>query len=165
MAATEEETDSMKGSNRFTQRLNTIRQRSNSFWKQCSIKYSRFLLNYPRIILALSLLITIGLTGYFLTFMRIRSFDQNDFLMSNGESMINARRLRELFGDDTQLRVHQQLNLYPGLDIIIKRKVHTDILHRNQTNMLDDLIIEEVSNAHIGHQRTIDKKKQQRTYL
>jgi hypothetical protein len=71
--------------------------------------------------------------------MQVRPFDQNDFLIPNGQAIKNAFRITQLFGNDTELRMHQQLNLYPGLDIIIKRKFNS-----NETNMLTNEIIDEV---------------------
>jgi len=130
---------SMKRTNPFQMRINTIRQQSNSKWKQFSNIYSKFLIRFSWSILAVTSFITIGLTIYFLLFMQIRSFDQNDFLISNSQAMKNAFHIRQIFGNDTELRMHQQLNLYPGLDIIIKRKLNT-----NETNMLSDEILEEV---------------------
>ena len=76
--------------------------------------------------------------------MEVRPFDQNDFFMPNGLTLTNARRIKTLFGNDTELRMHQQLNLYPGLDIIIKRKVNNNDRSDNQTNMLDNQTVEEV---------------------
>ncbi len=129
----------MKQTNQIQMRINTIREKSNSKWKQFSIIYSKFLIRFPWSILAFSSLICVVLTGCFLLLMRTRSFDQNDFLMYNGLAMKNAFRIKEIFGNDTDLRMHQQLNLYPGLDIIFKRKLNT-----NQTNMLNNDIIQEV---------------------
>jgi hypothetical protein len=130
---------SMKQTNPFQMRINTIRQQSNSKWKQFSNIYSKFLIRFSWSILAVTSFITIGLTIYFLLFMQIRSFDQNDFLVSNSRAMKNAFHIRQIFGNDTELRMHQQLNLYPGLDIIIKRKLNT-----NETNMLSNETLEEV---------------------
>jgi hypothetical protein len=130
---------SMKQTNPFQMRIDTIRQKTNSKWKQFSIIYSKFLIRFPWSILAISSFISIGLTVCCLLLMHTRPFDQNDFLMSNGPALKNAFHIKEIFGNDTELRVHQQLKLYPGLDIIIKRKSNT-----NQTNMLDNDVIREV---------------------
>jgi hypothetical protein len=138
------DSSSVKQTNRFQMRINSMRQRTESIRKQFSTIYSTFLIRFSWPILAISSFITIGLTMCFLLFMQIRPFDQNDFLMPNGEAMKNAFRLREIFGSDTELRVHQQLNLYPALDIIIKRKLNTTERNNNQTNMLDERIIQEV---------------------
>ncbi|CAF5127755.1 unnamed protein product, partial [Rotaria sp. Silwood1] len=75
--------------------------------------------------------------------MQIRSFDQNDFIMGKSSTMQNAARLRKIFGNDTELRIHQQLNIYPALDIIIKRKLNTTARNDNLTNMLNEQILEE----------------------
>jgi len=130
---------STERTNRFQMRINSIQQQSNSKWKQFSNIYSKFLIHFPWSILSVSSFITIGLTIYFLLFMQIRSFDQNDFLITNGQAMKNAFHIKQIFGNDTELRMHQQLNFYPGLDLIIKRKLNT-----NQTNMLIKEIIDEV---------------------
>lgn len=137
MSSIDEETPSMKGKNQLEKRFNTIRQRSNSFWKQTSNVYSRFLWNYFQLILPICFILTIGLTSFGFVFGRFRTFDENDFLLRSSESVVNARRLREIFGDDSTLRVHQQLELYPSLDVIIKRK--------DSSNMLDEKIFNEVS--------------------
>ncbi len=130
---------SAKRTNLLQTRINSIRQQSNSKWKRFADIYSKFLIRFSWSILAVSSFLTIGLTVCFLLFMQIRSFDQNDFLIPNGRAMKNAFHLRKIFGNDTELRMHQQLNLYPGLDIIIKRKIHS-----NQTNMLTNEILDEV---------------------
>ena len=134
----------MKENNRFQMRINSMRQKSNSICQQLSTGYATFLIHYAWAILAFSSLLAVGLTVYFRLFMHIRSFDQDDFRLPNGPSMQNARRLREIFGNDSELRVHQQLNLYSGLDIIMKRKGNPDEIDTNQTNMLNDDIIQEV---------------------
>ena len=139
MVHTEDESLPMKGSNRIE-----LRGKVNAIWKRCSVKYAKFLLRSPWILLAVSSLLTLALTGAFLAFMRVRSFDQTDFLMNDGESLRNARRLRAIFGDDSVLRAHQQLNLYPTLDLIFKRKSGAA---GNQTNMLDEQILDEVRTA------------------
>ena len=134
----------MKPNNRFQMRINAMRQKSNSICQQLSSGYSMFLIRYPWAMLALSSLLAVGLTVYFRLFMQIRSFDQDDFRLPNGPSMQNARRLKEIFGNDSELRVHQQLNLYSGLDVIMKRKFNPNEIDANQTNMLNDDIIQEV---------------------
>lgn len=101
--------------------------------------YSRLLLRFPWLILAVSSILAVGLTICFFLMMQIRPFDQNDFLIPDGPSMTNARYLQQIFGNDTGFRMHQQLTLYPGLDIIIKRKANA-----NETNMLSTEIIDEV---------------------
>ena len=120
-------------------RLNSIRQLSNSKWKKFTNNYSKFLIRFPWSILAVSSIVAVGLTTCFFLMMQIRPFDQNDFLIPDGPSMINAGYLQQIFGNDTEFRMHQQLTLYPGLDIIIKRKANA-----NETNMLSTEIIDEV---------------------
>ncbi|CAF3683305.1 unnamed protein product [Adineta steineri] len=134
----------MKQTNRIQMRMDSIRQKTNLQWKQFANIYSRFLIRFSWSILAISSFITIALTVCFLLFMRIRPFDQNDFLMPNGPAMRNAFQLRRIFGNDTELRMHQQLNLNPGLDIIMKRKINTTEKDSNQTNMLSYEIIDEI---------------------
>ncbi|CAF3412727.1 unnamed protein product [Rotaria sp. Silwood1] len=134
----------MKQTNRFKTRMNCIRQISNSKWKQFSNIYSKFLIRFSWSILSLSLLITVGLTVCFCLLMQIRSFDQNDFIMGKSSTMQNAARLRKIFGNDTELRIHQQLNIYPALDIIIKRKLNNTARNDNLTNMLNERILEEM---------------------
>jgi hypothetical protein len=116
---------STERTNRFQMRINSVQQQSNSKWKQFSNIYSKFLIHFPWSILSVSSFITIGLTIY--------------FLITNGQAMKNAFHIKQIFGNDTELRMHQQLNFYPGLDLIIKRKLNT-----NQTNMLIKEIIDEV---------------------
>lgn len=130
---------STKITNRFQVQMNALRQRSNSKWKQFSNFYAKILIRFPWSILALSSFLTIGLTIVFFLLMKIRSFDQTDFFISNGQAMKNAMTIKNIFGDDTRLRMHQQLHLYPGLDIIIKRKANG-----NQTNMLTPEIVDQV---------------------
>lgn len=130
---------STKRTNHFQMRINSIRQLSNSKWKRFANVYSRFLLRFSWSILLGSALLAIGLTICCFLMMQIRPFDQNDFLILNGPAMTNARYLRQIFGNDTELRMHQQLELYPGLDLIIKRKANA-----NETNMLNTQIIDEI---------------------
>ncbi|CAF3779960.1 unnamed protein product [Rotaria sordida] len=137
---------SMKQTNRIKTRMNSIRQMSNSKWKQFSHIYSKFLIRFSWSIFSISLLITVGLLVCFFLLMEIRAFDQNDFIMQNGLTMKNAIRLRKIFGNDTEFRIHQQLNLYPALDIIIKRKLDINATSDNSTNMLNETIIAEMLN-------------------
>ena len=130
---------STKITNRLQMRMNSLRQHSNSKWKQFSNFYAKILIRFPWSILAVSSFLTIALTIAFCFLMKIRSFDQNDFFIPNSQAMKNALTIRTIFGDDTHLRMHQQLHLYPGLDIIMKRKANA-----NQTNMLTTEIIDEV---------------------
>ncbi|CAF4365486.1 unnamed protein product, partial [Rotaria sp. Silwood2] len=134
---------SVKPANRFKTCMNSIRHLSNSKWKQFSNIYSKFLIRFSWSIFSLSLLITIGLTVCFFLLMQIRSFDQNDFTLRRSLTMKNAARLRKFFGNDTELRIHQQLNIYPGLDIIVKRKLVTNARSDNLTNMLNEQIMDE----------------------
>ena len=55
-----------------------------------------------------------------------------------------SRRIQNIFGNDKDFRVHQQMELYPALDVIIKRKVQRNSYDLNQTNMLNNQIIDEV---------------------
>lgn len=134
----------VKRENRFRIRINSIRQRSNSKWKQFSNFYAKLLIRFSWSILSLALLLSVGLTVCFFMFMNIRTFDQNDFIMTNGRAMKNAFHIQDIFGNDTDLRMHQQLHLYPGLDIIIKRNLNNTPGTDNDTNMLDNEILQEV---------------------
>ncbi len=113
--------------------------------------YSKFLIRFSWLILILSLLLTVGLTIYFLCFMEMRPFDQTYFLVQNGRSLKNIRLIEKVFGNDKNFRVHQQMDLYPALDIIIKRKLTTNHPTLNETNMLNSQIIDEVQqNFHMS---------------
>jgi hypothetical protein len=142
MSAIEQDQMSMEKSSRLQICLNSTQKKSNTFWKQYSKHYAELLLAYSRVILVFSLLFAIILTGCSVGLMHMRTIDQTDFFMTNSESVHSAHRLRNIFGNDTEFRVHQQLNLYPGLDIILKRK--STAQHENDTNMLDERIIDEV---------------------
>ncbi|CAF0960618.1 unnamed protein product [Adineta ricciae] len=152
---------SMKRTNRIRMRMNSLQQRSNGRWKQFANVYAKFLLRFPWSILLVSSLITIGLASCCLFFMEIRPFDQTDFLMPHGLAITNALLIRRIFGSDTELRMHQQLNLYPGLDIIMKRRLNTVEGHPNQTNMLRNEILDEVHrlDRHIRSVRITDENK------
>ncbi|UJR08210.1 hypothetical protein I4U23_012483 [Adineta vaga] len=117
-----------------------IQERSNHFWDS----YSRFLIRFSWIILFLSVFVTVGLTICFLYFMQIRQFDQTAFIVQNGKAQKNAHKVQELFGNDKDYRVHQQMDLYPALDIIIKRKLSNNSHHINETNMLNNQVIDEI---------------------
>lgn len=136
----------VKQNNRVQLRIRAIRNCSNLIWKRYANIYSKLLIRFPWIILTLGLLVTIGLSICCFVLAEIQSFDQNSFVLSKGVTMKNARRIKEIFGNDTESRMHQQLNLYPGLDIIIKRKVDSNETNFNATNMLDEQVIEEVIN-------------------
>lgn len=71
--------------------------------------------------------------------MRLSTFDQQDFFLPNGPALENARRIVKLFGNEKYYRVHQQMDLYPALDVIIRRKSST-----NDTNMLNSEVLDEV---------------------
>ena len=88
------------------------------------------------------------LTVYFFCFMRVRSFDQGDFFLSNSQALRNAQRIRTIFGNDMNQRVHQQVDLYPALDVIIRRKVPAGSDQLNETNMLHHETIHEVDVEH-----------------
>ena len=66
----------MKGTNRLQMGISSIREKSNSKWKQFASIYSKFLIRFPWPILALSSFISVGLTVCILLFMQIRPFDQ-----------------------------------------------------------------------------------------
>ena len=129
---------------RFQMYMNAIQKNSKSKWKQFSYIYSKILIRLPWSILSFSLFITIGLSVCFFLLKKISLFNESAFIMHNSPAMKNAFRIRQIFGNDVELRIHQQLNLYPGLDIIIKRKLNTTERSYNQTNMLNDQIIQEV---------------------
>jgi len=129
-----------KDNNRFDMSIKSIQEKTNQFWDY----YSKFLIRFHWLILILSLLLTVSLTIYFICFMQIRKFDQTDFLVQNGKALKNIQRIEKLFGSDKGLRVHQQMDLYPALDIIIKRKLSTNQENINETNMLNEKIIDEV---------------------
>jgi hypothetical protein len=129
-----------KDNNRFDMSIKSIQQKTNQFWDY----YSKFLIRFAWLILIISLLLTVSLTIYFLCFMQIRKFDQTDFLVQNGQALKNIRQIEKVFGSDKGLRVHQQMELYPALDIIIKRKLSTNQGNINETNMLNNDIIDEV---------------------
>ena len=124
--------------------INSIEEKSNSIWNRYSNIYSNILIRFPWTILIISLFLTIGLTICFLFFMQIRPFDQTDFLLHNGQALKNAQRIKQVFGKDVDLRVHQQMDLYPALDVIIKRKLKINKENISETNMLDNQIIDEV---------------------
>jgi hypothetical protein len=119
--------------------MKTIEEKTNQFWNS----YSKFLIRFSWLILIFSLLFTVGLTSYFLCFMQIRHFDQTDFLVQNGQAAKNIQRIEKIFGNDKEFRVHQQMDLYPALDVIIKRKISTNPTI-NETNMLNIPVIDEV---------------------
>lgn len=120
--------------------IKSIQQKTNQFWDY----YSKFLIRFSWLILFLSLLLTVGLTICFLCFMQIRKFDQTDFIVQNGQALKNIQLIEKVYGSDKGLRVHQQMDLYPALDIIIKRKLSTNHGTINETNMLNNQIIDEV---------------------
>ena len=119
---------------------NRIQERSDQFWNG----YSKILIRFTVWILSASLVVTVGLTVCFFYFVQIRQFDQTDFIVRNGNAQKNAQRINEIFGNDKDFRAHQQMDLYPALDIIIKRKVSNNSTDMNETNMLNKDIIEEV---------------------
>ncbi len=129
--------------------MSTITQDNNRFQMGYKINqlwdlYSKFLIKFAWLILILSLLLTTGLSICFISLMQIRQFDQTDFLVSNGRALKNIRRIENIFGDDKGFRVHQQMELYPALDVIIKRKLINHHHDLNATNMLNNQIIDEV---------------------
>ena len=128
-----------RDNNRLQAKIIEIQKRIDALWKG----YSRFLLRFPWLVLLSSALVCIALTICFFLFVHVRPFDQTDFFLPNGPAMQNAQRLQKIFGNDKDLRVHQQMDLYPALDMIIRRKVSSP--ENNQSNMLDTDVIDEVS--------------------
>lgn len=129
-----------KDNNRFQMGIQSIKKKTNQCWDY----YSKFLIHFSWLILLFSLLVTIGLTIYCLYFMEVRKFDQTDFLVQNGPALKNIQEIEKIFGNDKNFRVHQQMDLYPALDIIIKRKIPKNQGTMNETNMLNNEIINEV---------------------
>ncbi|CAF3578347.1 unnamed protein product [Rotaria sp. Silwood1] len=129
-----------KDNNRIQISKNSIQEKINKFWNY----YSKFLIRFSWLILILSLCITIGLTICFFYFIQIYQFDETIFFMQNSQAIKNVQRIQTLFGNDKNFRVHQQMSLYPAVDIIIKRKLQTNSGHVNETNMLTNDTINEV---------------------
>ena len=128
-----------KDNNQFPSDMNLKQRKTNRFWNF----YSKLLIRSTWLILILSSILTIGLTFWFLYFMQIRLFDQTDFFIQNGQALKNVHRIQQTFGNDKYFRVHQQMDLYPALDVIIKRKLQPNE-NINQTNMLNEQVIKEV---------------------
>jgi len=103
--------------------------------------YTNMFIRFAWLILIVSLILTVSLSISFICLMKIRIFDQTYFLVRNGRAEKNIQQIEHLFGSDKDLRVHQQMDLYPALDIIVRRKPNT----LNDTNMLDTQIINEVT--------------------
>ncbi|CAF0973436.1 unnamed protein product [Adineta ricciae] len=129
-----------KDNQRYSMGSNRIQERSDRFWNG----YSKILIRFTQPILLASLVVTVGLTVCFFYFVQIRQFDQTDFIVRNGKAQQNAQRISEIFGNDKDFRAHQQMDLYPALDIIIKRKLSNNSRDINETNMLNKDIIEEI---------------------
>lgn len=129
-----------KDTKRFQIPYNSIQTKLDRFWTS----YSKFTIRFTWLILILSALITIGLSICFLFFVHVRRFDETTFFIQNGRALRNVQRIQKLFGNDKNFRVHQQMNLYPALDIIIRRKLPKDHRNMNETNMLNKEIIDEV---------------------
>ncbi|CAF2566440.1 unnamed protein product [Rotaria sp. Silwood2] len=129
-----------KDNNRIEMQDNSIQEKMNKFWNY----YSKILMRFSWLILVLSLCITIGLTICCFLFMEIRQFDETNFFIQNGQALKNIQRIRTIFGNDKNFRAHQQMSLYPAIDIIIKRKLQTNNENVNETNMLNNEIIDEV---------------------
>lgn len=127
---------------RFPMGYKSLKQKSKQFW----ISYSKILIRFTWIILIVSILLTIGLTLGFIFGMKIRPFDQTYFLVINGKTSKNIQRIEQLYGHDKDFRVHQQMELYPALDLIIKRKTSSN---SNDTNMLNTQVIDEVMSMQI----------------
>ena len=105
--------------------------------------YWNILLRCPFCFLLISSAISITLMG-FLFDMHVRPFDQIDFFIPTGSAMKNAERIRKIFGNDMDQRVHQQINLYPALDVIIRRKIFNENHSDDDKNMLNEIIVDEV---------------------
>lgn len=119
-------------------RFPILRQKS----KQFCISYSKILMRFTWIILLISCLLTIGLTIGFFFGMTVQPFNQTYFLVKNGKTSKNIQRIEQLYGHDKDFRVHQQMDLYPALDVIIKRK--------DSSNMLNNEVIDEVCSRRIS---------------
>lgn len=99
-------------------------------------------MRFTWIILLISCLLTIGLTIGFFFGMTVQPFNQTYFLVKNGKTSKNIQRIEQLYGHDKDFRVHQQMDLYPALDVIIKRK--------DSSNMLNNEVIDEVCSRRIS---------------
>ena len=126
--------------NRIRIHINSSRRKIDQFWDY----YSKFLIRCSWLILFISLLITIALTICFFWFMKVRQFDQKDFFLHNSQALRNIQHIQTIFGNDKNFRVHQQIELYPAVDVIIKKQLKTNRRNINEANMLDDRIIQEV---------------------
>ena len=144
MAVTDTTDSPSKRSDQLQIRLKSICQQIDSLWTKFSLKYSQILLKYSWIILSVSVIISLTLTGYSIFAIKIRSFNQNDFIIRNSPSVRNAQRLREIFGKDSEFRAHQHVELYPGLDIIIRKRTVSNVSDDSNGNMLKEEIIHEV---------------------
>jgi hypothetical protein len=130
-----------KQSNSLKMKMNGIQTRIDRFGNY----FVEILQRCPWLILLTSVVLASGLTVYFVYFLQLRPFDQTDFFIFNGPAMKNAQRLRKIFGNDKYQRVHQQMDLYPALDVIIRRKSSsTSTGNDNDTTMLDMNVINEV---------------------
>lgn len=106
--------------------------------------YCRFLVRFAPYVIFSAILISVGLTTCFFQTVHVSVVDQNDFFLPSGRSIKNAKKLINLFGNDKNFRVHQQLNLYPALDVIVRRKIEGNDNSQNSSNMLNQSVIEEV---------------------
>lgn len=145
MKITDQNGSPSKQTNRLQHRMHSTRKCVQEFWRAVSQRYSKFLIRFSWVILGTSFLISMALIGCFLILFNIRSFDQNNFISAKSEAIQNAQRLKEIFGKDTQLRSHQHLQIYPNVDIIIKRRHHSDPTNEQSNNMLHTTIVNEVT--------------------
>jgi hypothetical protein len=128
--------------NPLSQRKSNACESLNERYSMC---YSQLLVRFPYLFLLGSLMLSVALSTCFLSLMRIRPFDQTDFYLPHGKALANSRRLQHLFGSDKNLRVHQQMDLYPALDVIIRRRVNDSSPTKNNSNMLRLEVVNEVS--------------------
>lgn len=129
-----------KDDNRFQTTDVVMEEKIHSFWDL----YSKILIRFSWLICVLSFLITFVLTVVFFCFAKTRAFGETEFFLQDGLALTNAQRIQKIFGNDKNFRVHQQMTLYPALDIIIKRKLQSNNMNINETNMLNETVIDEV---------------------
>ncbi|CAF0972507.1 unnamed protein product [Didymodactylos carnosus] len=129
-------TDSLSFKNRYTIFKEKLNSNLNSYYDYLFDKYAQILSKYAWCILTLSLFITIILTAC-LYWAQLHPVDENVLKVKNSIAEHNAQQILDLFGNDSEYRIHQQVKLYPALDIILKRKTTTN----GTTNMLVEEVI------------------------
>lgn len=129
-----------KDDNLFQLSNDSTQEKPNKFWNS----YSKLLIEFSVLIFLLSSVVTIALTICFFKLMVVRSFDETEFFVRNSQALKNAERIDSIFGNDKNFRVHQQMRLYPALDVIIKRKLQKKHGNISETNMLNQQVIDEV---------------------